>query len=428
MEDKSGMERWKSTLGNEGFGVNEALEQVLELWKGIPAQIRTEKFRLVPEKQREENAKRGAAALGRMRKHVKDFPQAMAAQKKWKEQGERTVLEAMEHDVIFQMGKLPAEVRKQFLEATKEYFRQTRRYDRELGMEELVQGLKNYFVYFMLALAAGEGEWFQRAIWSYSLLYPYTDNFLDGDYSPAQKKRFNDMLVRKLLGEEVQVQDELEKKVCGLIDVIEEVYPRKDFEDLYDFLMIIYDAQLGSLSQHEANKLGEEELLRVSVYKGGASIYVDQCLINGRMDRRDIYFLTGFGFFLQLADDLQDVQEDLENGHQTYMTKLAENEKLAEAAGRLLGFAARLFADDWRGSGDVREFMFDNCVQLVCTAVLQKPRYYTKAFVEEIEQLAVLPAEFLKQMENEGNEMAGEWARESMDPMKMLDVWADCDM
>ena len=147
-----------------------------------------EELRPVSEKQRGENAKRGTAALRRMRKHMKDFPQAVSAQKKWKEQGERTVLESMEHDVIFQMGKLPAEVRRQFLEATKEYFRQTRRYDRELGMEELVQGLKNYFVYFMLALAAGEGEWFQRAIWSYSLLYPYTDNFLDGDYSSAQKK------------------------------------------------------------------------------------------------------------------------------------------------------------------------------------------------------------------------------------------------
>ena len=106
------------------------------------------------------------------------------------------------------------------------------------------------------------------------------------------------MLVRKLLGEDVKAQDRLEEKVCGLIDVIEQVYPRKDFEELYDFLMIIYDAQLGSLGQHGAKKLGEEELLRVSVYKGGASIYVDQCLVNGHMNRQDIYFLTGFGLSL----------------------------------------------------------------------------------------------------------------------------------
>ncbi|WP_343249108.1 hypothetical protein [Diplocloster hominis] len=422
------MESWKRALDEEGFGVNGALERVLELWRGIPTEVPAEGIRPVSKKQREENAKRGEAALRRMRRHMKDFPQAVSAQKKWREQGERTVLESMEHDVIFQMGKLPAKVRRQFLEATKEYFRQTRRYDRELRLEELVQGLKNYFVYFMLALAAGEGEWFQRAIWSYSLLYPYTDNFLDGDYSSEQKKRFNEMLVGKLLGEYVETQDRLEEKVCGLIDVIEEIYPRKDFEELYDFLMIIYDAQLGSLGQHGAMRLGEEELLRVSVYKGGASIYVDQCLVNGHMDRRDIYFLTGFGFFLQLADDLQDVQEDLDNGHQTYMTKMAEGKELEKAVGRLLGFVARLFAQAWRGISDVREFMLDNSVQLICTAVLQKPQYYTDEFVRRIEQLAVLPAGFLKQMENEGNEMAEEWARESADPMEMLDVWADCEM
>ena len=33
------------------------------------------------------------------------------------------------------------------------------------------------------------------------------------------------MLVRKLLGEDVKAQDRLEEKVCGLIDVIEQVYP-----------------------------------------------------------------------------------------------------------------------------------------------------------------------------------------------------------
>lgn len=82
---------------------------------------------------------------------------------------------------------------------------------------------------------------------------------------------------------------------------------------------------------------------QMSHYKGGASIYVDQCLIDGYLKEKDICSLHGSGS-LQLTDDFGTWIEDAENGHQTLMTLSAGAGFLDEIVwGRLLSFRNMCF-------------------------------------------------------------------------------------
>lgn len=422
-KDDRRMENEALVLKGHDYGIPDAIGEVLSAWKSVPTGLECGMFRVISEKEQAENGKRCEGLWKKMRGHMKNFPHKIYAQKMWRDKTEGMLLEAMDKDVMFQLGELPSDIRTQLLESVREFIRYTREFDRELDMDCLGQALRNYFVYFMLCLSSGERNWFHEGIWGYSLLYPYTDNLVDGDKTAEEKMAFNSRLEQRLKGECVRPKDGLEEKVFSMLEAVEKVYSREHFKELYDFLLIIYDAQLGSLKQHGKAAKTEGELLRHSVYKGGASIYVDQCLIHGKLKQKEILFLTAFGFYLQLADDFQDIEEDKSNGHQTYMTLCADKGRLDEAVGRLLGFVAYIFENYWGGVTEMKKFMLDNCIQLITMTVFQNQQYFTESFVEQISEWAVLPAAFCAGMQRENQSFQKELQESLENPMEMLDVW-----
>lgn len=419
------MEKWQKALGDQGHGITSAVEAMIKLWTDISPELRPKMFGVVSPGVQEENKIRLEGLLEKAGKHMKSFSQAVYGQKTWRRRTENLLLAAMDQDVMFQLGQLPPDVRARLLEGTKSFVRHTREFDGELSLEDMGQALRNYFAYFMLCLAGGEDTWFHKAVWAYSLLYPYTDNFVDGESSGQEKAAFNERLSKRLRGEAAVALTPLEKKVFALLDEIESVYKREDFCQVYDFLMIIYDAQIKSLEQHGRKELSDRELIFRSVYKGGASVYVDQCLIKGHVEKEDILFLTGLGFFLQLADDLQDVEEDLKAGHRTCMTKGAVSEMLDEEAGKLLGFLLCLFENFWTGEDLGREFLLENCAQMVFMTVLQKQQYFTEGFVDQISRWAVLPCAYCARMDEKSKELRENFLSFGIDPLELLDVWSE---
>ncbi len=418
------MEKWETVLEDDLYGVAAAVKSVTDIWKTISVEVDAGMFRSVSAREQGENDTRCREVWGRMNGLLKSFPQAVYGQKMWREKAEKVLDDAMDKDVMFQLGQLPGNVRSGFLEATRTFIRHTRVFDRGLVLDDLGQALRNYFVFFMLCLADDSDRWFHEAIWGYSLLYPYTDNFLDGDKTGREKAAFNFRLEQKLKGLETKAGEELEEKVFSMVEAIESVYPRKIFGGLYDFLLMIYDAQIKSLQQQGKTEKTAEELLIMSAYKGGASIYVDQCMIDGYLKLKDILFLTGFGLFLQLADDLQDVEEDAVNGHQTLMTLSAEEGTLDEVVGRLLSFLKYVFENYWTGEETYKGFVLDNSVQLIIMSVFQQGKYFSEDFIKQISEWSVLPGSFFAWMAEENTKNSENMQDSPMNVMDILDVWS----
>jgi len=63
------------------------------------------------------------------------------------------------------------------------------------------------------------------------------------------------------------------------------------------------------------------EVLKICLTKGGASVVADGYLVAGRLTEAQRYFLFGYGAYLQLLDDIQDVEEDQNTGLMTVFSK-----------------------------------------------------------------------------------------------------------
>jgi hypothetical protein len=72
-----------------------------------------------------------------------------------------------------------------FFELTRDFIREAKRFDGQIGLSELIQALRNVWVMGCIQLSAGKKVELTPAVFSYSLLYPYTDNFMDSSEACA---------------------------------------------------------------------------------------------------------------------------------------------------------------------------------------------------------------------------------------------------
>ena len=93
--------------------------------------------------------------------------------------------------------------------------RWARRFDASLGMSDIIQACRNAWTACGLQPLLGEHIGITPAILGYSLLYPYSDNYLDReDISSEAKLRFSERFRARLRGERLSAQDDREAP-CG---------------------------------------------------------------------------------------------------------------------------------------------------------------------------------------------------------------------
>ena len=101
-------------------------------------------------------------------------------------------------------------------------------------------------------------------------------------------------------------------------------------------------------------------------------------------------FAFGYGVFLQLLDDLQDVTADMAAGHQTLFTRAARRGPLDEATARLARFIDRVLegAEILAGPGaaDRKDLVRRSCQNLLVGAIADQPRRFTRGFRRSVER------------------------------------------
>jgi hypothetical protein len=269
-----------------------------------------------------------------------------------------------------------------------------RRFDPHLSMPDIIQACRNAWTVCGLQPLLGDRMQMTPAIVGYSLLYPYSDNFLDSDrISKTQKLEFSQRFRDRLCGLRLAARDHHEAAVWAMVALIESQYPRRQFPRVYECLLAIHQAQENSIAQLKRNHaLSADDLLRLSCAKGGTSVLADACLAHGFLSEAEARFAFDWGVLLQLGDDLQDIEEDLQHGSATLFSRgVAAGIHLDDLVRQLLVFSESV-ADELdalpHGEAALKRLMRSSWRSLIVMAIARSHRFFSSHFLAEFEPVS----------------------------------------
>ena len=276
------------------------------------------------------------------------------------------------------------------------------RFDPTLSMPDIIQACRNAWTACGLQPLLGDRIGITPSILGYSLLYPYSDNYLDDQkISRAEKLQFSQRFRDRLCGLAVSPRNHHEAAVWALVRLIENQYPRLQYPRVYECLLAIHRAQEDSVAQLKGcESMTDTEVLRLSCAKGGTSVLADACLSHGNLTPEESRFAFEWGVLLQLGDDLQDVHEDLRRDSDTLFTRAAAARiPLDSLVLQLLAFSDRVAGlMDGLPNGDafLKDLLRMSWRSLIYMAVANAPEFFTPAFLAEIEPCSQFRFHFLR--------------------------------
>jgi hypothetical protein len=285
--------------------------------------------------------------------------------------------------------------------AGKLFVRRAREHDPALSDDDIHQALRNQWVFNSMQSSLSHPVTLTSASLGYSLMYPCTDNLLDGPVRTHEEKiRFNRSLASCLQGNTAECDSTELRGFPALLQMVEEDYPRGEFPDVYRSLRAIHAAQERSLLLHApVGDRQEGSLQSLTIEKGGASVVVDGVLVSGTLAPDALHAFFGYGVVLQFIDDLQDIPHDAAAGHSTMFTRLCRRGPLDEITGRLINFTCstiRLLdgvspAPGAPLSGVIR----GSCMFLILEAVARYPQFFSLPFLAAAEEFSPLRFTYL---------------------------------
>ncbi|MBV8072773.1 MAG: hypothetical protein JO270_22910 [Acidobacteriaceae bacterium] len=277
-----------------------------------------------------------------------------------------------------------------------------RDFDAALSMPSIIQAARNAWTACGLQPLLGTRIQLTPSILGYSLLYPYSDNYLDDEAITAEDKlRFSSRFRSRLKGATPPTEDFRERAMWTLVSMIETQYPRAQYPQVFECLLAIHRAQEESIGQVRESHAGDDgNCLEVSCAKGGSSVLTDACLAHGFLNEEESRFAFEWGVLLQLGDDLQDVREDLNRGSFTlFSTAAATGELLDGLTIQLLNFSERVWERMKQlphGTPSYRELMKMSWRSLILRAVAESHEFFSTGFLKEAERHSPFRFAFLR--------------------------------
>lgn len=281
--------------------------------------------------------------------------------------------------------------------------RQARQMDSSVSMIDILQAARNAWTTAGLQAILGVPVQLTPSIFAYSMLYPYSDNFLDDPAIGREAKlRFSERFRQRLEGEEIRAQSRREEIIWDLVKMIEGQYARADFPQVYESLLAIHSAQEQSLRQL-ADSRSFDFVLPLTFTKGGTSVLADACLAAGSLSHQQASFAFRWGIVLQLGDDLQDVASDLHRGSRTLYTMRAGREPLDQITTRTFHFGRLALAQmESAGSGaPVLHQLLRKSSLLLIRSAAGAANLYTAEYLDRLEAYSPFRFEFLRRREDD---------------------------
>ena len=289
-----------------------------------------------------------------------------------------------------------------YKQMTKDFIRMGRRFDPDVSLDDVFQACRNAWIMNGIQLMLGQDVKLTPAIFAYSMLYPYSDNYLDDPGITVEGKvDFSRRFRNKLEGFEELPVNKNESLIFNLVEMIEEQFDRDRFPEVFNSLLAIHDAQAKSLrlvDPHET--LSEKEVLDLSIEKGGTSVLADGYLVAGKMNESQARFCFGFGAYLQLVDDIQDIKEDSCAGQLTVFSKTLSKQKLDSLATQTFCFGNKVFdlMDAFPGENIpvYKSLMKKSVETMLIETILLSGQYFSHDYIKMTENHSPLSVSYLK--------------------------------
>ncbi len=290
-----------------------------------------------------------------------------------------------------------------------------RRLDPAVSLSDILQACRNAWTAGGLQPLLGQAIELTPALFAYSMLYPYSDNYMDdAGISAEEKLVFSSRFRNRLAGASCNPSNARETAVWGLVSLIESQYERSAFPQVYDCLLEIHRAQEDSLVQLGRNcSLADADLLRLTLSKGGTSVLADACLAAGNLAESEAKFAFYWGVLLQMADDLDDLGADRRQGFVNLFLRTAAEGPLDDLTTRTLNFAQtamKFMRVLPNGCPRFQELLAKNATALLIRAVGRSGELYTKKYQAELETYSPLRFSFIKEREQRFALGAGSYA------------------
>ncbi len=288
-----------------------------------------------------------------------------------------------------------------FCDVTSDFIYKAREFDADFKLEDIFQSLRNAWIMNCIQRLMGLKVEMTPSVFAYSMLYPYTDNYLDASTVSEKEKRIvNQNFRKRLAGENLCAMSLLEERLFRLVRMIEGQFPRISFPMVYNSLLGIQSAQEKSILQFGCNDESCTDILDISIEKGGCSVLADGCLVKGRLSEQEASFIFGFGVMLQFIDDLQDASEDRGNGHNTVFSRNDTGISAERLTNRLINYMNSILDDDKcfcsSEAVELKNLIKDSILFLVMGAVACNSNMYSRKWIGTLEEYSSLSFKYLK--------------------------------
>jgi hypothetical protein len=284
---------------------------------------------------------------------------------------------------------------KNFPDVTNNFVKQAREFNPQIDIHDIYQAMRNVWIINTVQLLFDKSVSLTPSIFAYSMLYPYTDNYLDNPELPAgEKLEFNKRFKKRLAGEDVLPINKHEEDIFKLVSIVEGQFPRTEFPGVYNSMLAIHHAQEKSLAQQNENSIPyENDILGISFEKGGTSVLVDGYLVKGDLKQNELDFLFGFGVFLQIIDDLSDIEENTKNRQMTIFSQTSEKYLLDKLTNRLYWFMKKTLDSSncfpSSNSDMIHKIIERSCASLIIDSVFRYKKCFSRDYVRELEKYSI---------------------------------------
>ncbi|MDD3141678.1 MAG: hypothetical protein PHX08_22315, partial [Lachnospiraceae bacterium] len=128
------------------------------------------------------------------------------------------------------------------------------------------------------------------------------------------------------------------------------------------------------------------------------SVLIDRFLVKKELTENDLHFYLGFGFFLQLVDDLQDIKTDSLEKYQTIFTCNLQHKQSEMLVNKLLHFLHQIMMDYQAENSIFRDFILSNCDQLIFASVNGSKDFFSQEYLDKIEPFFPVTYPFLEHL------------------------------
>lgn len=128
-------------------------------------------------------------------------------------------------------------------DVTDGFIKAVKQFDSKTDVMDIFQAIRNVWIMNSIQILYDMEVKLTPSIFAYSMLYPYSDNYLDdASISIKEKIEFSHRFKSWLLGEKDKPINNMEEKILNLVLMIEEEYDRTQYPQVFESLLAIHSA------------------------------------------------------------------------------------------------------------------------------------------------------------------------------------------